>query len=117
MNTRPAAPARLVRGAWLGLILLQPAWLWLLPPPAGPRNALLAMAATVPLLLPLAGIWRGSLRSMTWGGYLAMVYLVIGVTEAWANPEQRVPALLQTALVTVYVIALLHFSRRRPPVS
>lgn len=104
-----------VRGAWLGLLLLQPTWLWLLPAPLGPGSPLLAAVACVPLLLPLGGIWRGSLRSMTWGGYLAMLYLLVGVTEAWANPPQRVPALSQVVLVGVYVAAVLRFSRPAPP--
>jgi uncharacterized membrane protein len=95
--------ARTARWAWLGLIALQPVWLALLPPPAGPGNGWLATLATVPLLLPLGGVWRGSLRALTWAGYLSMLYLVIGVMEAWANPPQRLPALLQVALVAGFV--------------
>ena len=48
---------------------------------------------------------------MTWAGYLSMLYLVIGVMEAWSNPAQRVPALLQVFLVASYVVSLLVFSR------
>jgi uncharacterized membrane protein len=107
----PTRWSGLARGAYLGLVLLQPVWLYALPPPAGPRSALLALIATLPLLLPLAGVWRGSLRSMTWGGYLSMLYLVIGVTEAWANPPQRPAALAQVALVAMYIAAVVRFSR------
>ena len=105
----PAA-AQIARGTWLGLAALQLVWLALLP--AGPRSILLAAVAVAPLLLPLAGVWRGSLRSMTWAGYLSMLYLVIGVMEAWANPLQRLPALLQILLVVVFVGSVLRFSRR-----
>ncbi len=84
-----------------------------LPPPAGAGSWPLAAAATLPLLLPLKGVWRGSLRSMTWAGYLAMLYLVIGVMEAWANPPQRPAALLQVVLVAVFVGSALAFSRER----
>ena len=100
----------LVRGAYLGLLLLQPIWLYALPPPLGPRSWVLAAIATLPLLLPLPGVWRGSLRSMTWAGYLSMLYLVIGITEAWANPAQRSPAVAQVILVTAYILAVLRFS-------
>ena len=65
-------------------------------------------------MLPLKGLLAGSLRSMTWAGYLAMVYLVIGVMEAWANPAQRIPALAQVVLVAVFVGSLLLFSRSVP---
>jgi len=37
---------------------------------------------------------------------------VIGVTEAWANPGQRLPALLQIILVVVFVASVLTYSRR-----
>ena len=101
----------LARASYAGLIVLQPVWHALLPPPAGSGSWPLAVVATLPLLLPLKGVWRGSLRAMTWAGYLVMLYLVIGVMEAWANPPQRAASLLQIALVTVFVGSTLAFSR------
>jgi uncharacterized membrane protein len=102
---------RIVSLSYLALVLLQPVWHLILPPPYGARLVWLAVLATVPLLLPLKGVMQGSLRSMTWAGYLVMLYLLIGVTEAWSNPPQRGPALLQVLLVILYVISLLKFSR------
>ena len=104
--------ARAARWTWLGLIALQAVWLAILPPPWGPGNGWLAALAAAPLLLPLGGVWRGSLRALTWAGYLAMLYLVIGVTEAWANPPQRLAALLQVALVAGFVGSALGASRQ-----
>ena len=101
----------LARSAYAGLLILQPVWHALLPPPAGTGSWPLAMVATLPLLLPLKGVWQGSLRSMTWAGYLVMLYLVVGVMEAWANPPQRAASLLQIALVTLFVGSTLVFSR------
>ena len=101
----------LVSTSYLALIFLQLAWHALLPAPHGAGNWLLATVATIPLLLPLRGVLKGSLRSMTWAGYLAMLYLVIGVMEAWANPPQRVPALTQVFLVVVFSGSVLAFSR------
>jgi uncharacterized membrane protein len=99
------------RVSYLSLIALQTVWHALLP--VGSGSWLLAGIATLPLLLPALGVWRGSLRSMTWAGYLVMLYLVIGVTEAWANPAQRTPALLQVVLVAAFVGSVLAFSRRK----
>lgn len=110
--------AQVARWCWLALILLQPAWFAVLPAPTGSGNWALAAAVTLPLLLPLGGVWRGSLRAITWAGYLAMLYLVIGVMEAWANPPQRLPALLQVTLVAIFVGSALGFSaaiRRQTP--
>jgi uncharacterized membrane protein len=100
----------LVNGSYLALIFLQPVWHALLPPPLGAGSGLVAVLATLHLLLPLKGLLRGSLRSMTWAGYLVMLYLVIGIMEAWANPPQRVPALLQSLLVVIFVGSVLVFS-------
>ena len=106
MNSR-----NILTGSYLALVILQPLWHGLLPRPLGAGNWLLAMLATAPLLLPLKGLLAGSLRSMTWAGYLVMLYLVIGVMEAWSNPAQRIPALTQTILVVIFVGSVFVFSR------
>ena len=100
------------RWTYLALIALQPTWHALLPPPSGSGSWILATAATVPLLLPLRGVLAGSLRAMTWAGYLSMLYFIIGVMEAWANPPQRPAALIQIALVAGLVASVFIFSRR-----
>ncbi|MDT8320062.1 MAG: DUF2069 domain-containing protein [Xanthomonadales bacterium] len=102
-----------LRVCYLALIALQTIWHALLPPPHGASLWLLAAVATVPLLLPLRGVLNGSLRSITWAGYLLMLYLVVGATEAWSNPPQRLPALLQTLLVMIFVLTALGFSREK----
>lgn len=109
-----SASRYLSSAAYLALILLQPAWHALLPGPLGNESWVLAAVAAVPLLLPLRGLLAGSLRSMTWAGYLVMLYLVVGVMEAWANPPQRIPALTQVVLVVLFVGGVLAFSRRVP---
>ncbi len=106
---------RVARGAYLALIALQTVWHAVLPAPLGNRSWMLAAVATLPLLLPLRGVWTGSLRAMTWAGYLSMLYLVVGVMEAWANRPQRPAALLQVALVAGLIGGILAFSRARRP--
>lgn len=81
----------------------------------GNRSWLLAVIAATPLFLPLRGLLAGSLRSMTWAGYLVMLYLIIGIMEAWANPPQRFAALVQVVLVVVFVWSVLVFSRKQVP--
>lgn len=49
---------------------------------------------------------------MVWAGYLVMLYLVIGVMEAWASPPQRAVAGVQIVLVAVFVGSVLAFSRQ-----
>ena len=115
MRRMGAHSHRLAVANYLALVLLQPVWHALLPPPRGAGIWWLAGIATLPLLLPLKGVIAGSLRSMTWAGYLVMLYLAIGIMEAWSNPPQRLPALVQTGLVVVFVGSVLGFSRYRKP--
>ena len=107
----PLNSRRIVTASYLALVLLQAVWHALLPPPMGNASWLLAAVAVTPLLIPLKGVIAGSLRSLTWAGYLVMLYLVIGVMEAWSNPPQRLPALTQVLLVAAFVASLLLFSR------
>ncbi len=100
--------------AYLGVLILQPIWHALVPTPLGAESWWLALAATGPLLFPLKGILKGNIRSMTWGGYLLVFYLVFGAMETWSNPPQRIPALLQTLLVTFCIYAMLRFSTEYP---
>ena len=102
----------ILRASYLGLIALQIVWHALLPRPHGAGLWPLALIASLPLLLPLRGVLQGSLRSITWAGYLLMLYLVIGAMEAWSNPPQRLPALLQTLLVMTFVVSTLGLSRK-----
>ena len=98
------------------LIVLQIAWHALAPAPAGNGSWLLAGVAVLPLLLPLRGVLKGSLRAMTWAGFLVLAYFIVGVMEAWSNPAQRVAAVTQIILSCAFIGGTLAFSRR-PPAS
>jgi uncharacterized membrane protein len=97
--------------SYIALLLLQPVWHFLLPKPLGSALWWLGLLAMMPLIPMLRGILVGSIRSMTWAGYLLIAYGVIGVMEAWSNPPQRIPALTQTLLVVVCIYGMLRFSR------
>jgi uncharacterized membrane protein len=96
---------------YLSLVLLQPIWHFLLPQPYGSQNWILALVATLPLLLPVAGIAKKQFRSMTWGGFIAVLYFVIGVMEAWSNPPQRIAAVIQIVVSLLYCGSLMRYSR------
>jgi uncharacterized membrane protein len=108
---RAATYHAVVAGSYLALLALQPVWHAFLPTPYGTSSWWLGLLAALPLLFPLKGVLKGQIRSMTWAGYLLLLYLVIGVMEAWSNPPQRLPALIQTGLVAVSIAAMLGFSR------
>ena len=70
--------------------------------------------AIVPLVIMMPGIWKTEQRRVFWSGFVVLLYFVIGVMEAWSNPPQRLPALIQTALVAAFVVSVLLFSRSFP---
>ena len=104
---------RWLLACYLALILLQVTWHFLLPPPFGSRNWVLAAVAVFPLLLPMRGMLSGRFRSMTWGGFLSVLYFVIGVMEAWSNPSQRIAACIQIVLALGYCGLLATYARRQ----
>ena len=70
------------------------------------------MVATLPLLLPLRGIFRNESRNLTWGAYLVLLYFVVGVMETWSNPAQRPAAAIQVVLCCIYLVGFVRFIRR-----
>lgn len=99
--------------AYLATLTWQVVWHVLLPPPWGAHNIWLGLIACLPLLVPLAGLIRGNYRSMIWAGLLLMLYFTIGIMEAWSNPPQRLPAMVQVALAVFYLFAFR--KRNRSP--
>ena len=91
--------------AYLATLIWQVVWHGLLPPPRGAHNIWLALMACLPLLIPLPGLVRGYYRSMIWAGLLLMLYFTIGIMEAWSNPLQRFPAMVQIVLAVFYLFA------------
>ena len=91
--------------AYAATLFWQVIWHGLLPPPLGARNIWLTLLACLPLFIPLTGLIRGKYRSMIWAGLLLMLYFTIGIMEAWSNPPQRLPALVQIVLPVFYLFA------------
>jgi uncharacterized membrane protein len=96
---------------YVAIFFLQPIWHGLLPVPLGNQSLGLTLLSTSPLLIPLGGILLQKVRSMVWGGYLVVLYFVVGVVEAWSNPSQRFLALLQVGLTLLYVMLLVNMTR------
>jgi len=105
------------RWTLVGLVVLQPAWfVWLAPPELVPPW----MAVTVmglPLLLALPFVWRLRKNALVVVGCILLIHFCLAVSEAWANPVARVPAVIQVVLIGIYYTAMssLRFGRRKAP--
>lgn len=103
------------RWALVGLIVLQPLWFgWLAPPELVPPWMAITIMS-LPLLLALPFVWRASRNSLVVAGCILLVHFCLAVSEAWANPAARVPAIIQVVLIVIYLTAMssLRFGRRK----
>ncbi len=71
--------------SWLALFAAQLALAW----PGFGISLYWPLLAASPLLLPLAGLWRGRLYTYRWVGFVALFYFCLGIAELVANPALR----------------------------
>lgn len=101
------------RWSLLGLIALQPLWFgWLAPPELVPSWMAIAIMG-LPLLALLPFVWGLGKNALVVAGGLLLVHFCLAVSEAWANPAARVPAVIQVVLIGIYFTAMssLRFGR------
>jgi uncharacterized membrane protein len=65
----------------------------------------------VPLWLPLRGLLRRRRRTYAWATLCVIPYFVLGVTEAVANPMQRLWAGACLAIALALFVALIAYLR------
>lgn len=97
---------RFAGGMYCILLAWQWAWHALFPAPLGNTSFWLALVASLPLLALLPGVWSGRARPRIWAAFLVLPYFLVGVMEAWSNPAQRLPALVQAGLATAFLVAV-----------
>ena len=87
---------------------------WQLAPGATVVRLSLAVALALPLLAPLRGLLQGNRRTFAWTTLCVILYFVIGITEAVAQPASRIwsaPCLLLALALFVTLIAYLRVTR------
>ena len=101
----------LILVSWPGLVLWQLIWHAVLPAPLGSANWILAIFASLPLLIFTAGVIKTNHKQLTWGMFLAMLYFIVGVMESWSNSDQRFAAAMQVILTCGFFLGLVLFTR------
>ena len=105
--------AKLTIAVYLLLIVLQIAWLWLLPAPYGYQSAGMAVIFVLLLIFPIAGILKGSLHKAIVGAYLSLPHFMFAVAEGWARPAGRWLAVIQIILIISYWILQIKRGQQR----
>ena len=80
---------------------------------SGLSTAAVARSAlfSLPLLLPLHGLWRGHRYTYRWATLCVLPYFVVAVTEAFANPAARAWGIAMLGFALVWFFALIAFLR------
>lgn len=66
-----------------------------------------------PLLLPLRGLLKGSAYTHAWANFVTLIYLIHGITIAYAEPAERGLALIEIVLSVLMFISCSGFARYR----
>ncbi len=100
-------------GAYLGLIGWVMAWIVFFGDVAREHVSMLLLLFVTPLLLPLRGVLAGRDKALIWGALVGLPYLVHGGVEAWSDPAQRAPGLVEAGLSLLYLVSASLFIRWR----
>ncbi len=96
---------------YFGLLLLQFLWYIQLSPPEHIPISVALVIAAGPLLFPLRGILYGRPYTFAWTGYLALLYFIHGVMEAWSSDTVRHLALLEVLFSVMMYTGCIFFAR------
>ena len=86
-------------------------FVWQLWPAPSSNAGIRALLLCIPLLLPLRGLAHGRRYTYRWATLCVLPYLVVGMTEVIANPQQRYWAAAMLALALLLFGALIGFLR------
>ena len=77
----------------------------------GQSGMIMGALLAAPLLIPLKGIISGRRYTFKWIGFLTMLYLAIGISESFSNPELRVYGVLTITFRCLLFFSSIYYSR------
>ncbi|MGZ8165716.1 MAG: DUF2069 domain-containing protein [Methylobacter sp.] len=98
MRIKPIYYHYLALAGFFGLFALLMLWNTLLTPFSKFPVALILLITVTPLLLPMRGLLNCKPKSCAWAAYISLIYFLHGSVEAYANPSERLYALLEIML-------------------
>ncbi|MEZ8822723.1 DUF2069 domain-containing protein [Vibrio amylolyticus] len=97
----------------LGLLAWVVLWQWQLSPHPHINNLTLAIAWSVPLLLPLPGILAGKPYTHAWANFVLMLYFLHGFVILFIGEGERMLAAVELGLTTVAFVGNILYARSR----
>ncbi len=97
----------------LGLLLWVVAWQLMLSPHPHLNSAAMALAWSIPLLLPLPGILAGKPYTHAWANFVLMVYFLHALTLIYVDNGERWLAVIELLLTSCAFVGNTLFARLR----
>jgi len=107
--TAPRLLYGLMMTGYFGTLILLTAWFaWLYPPVKTPVSLTLLLLVG-PLLLPLRGLLHARRYTISWSCFLALLYFIHGVLEAWHTAPTRTLGMAEVVFTTLWFIAAIGY--------
>jgi uncharacterized membrane protein len=92
-------------------VLIAIVFAWQLWPNPSATDATWGLLLSLPLLLPLAGLWQGKRYTYRWATLCVLPYFIVGLTEAVANPGTRAWAGAMLVFALTWFVGLVAYLR------
>ena len=113
MSPRTLLFRRLTLVGYFGLLALMMAWPTLLMPPEKVPVVVVLLIVVGPLLFPLRGLLHGKPYTHVWTGLLTLPYMTHALVELYSNPDGRLLAGVELALVMMLFVGALWYAKHR----
>ncbi len=97
----------------IGLLVWVALWQITISPHPHINNLTLAVAWSIPLLLPLPGILTGKPYTHAWANFVLMLYFLHALTILYVNEGERWLAIVELLFVTTAFVGNLLYARQR----
>jgi len=107
--TAPRLFYSLTLTGYFGTLILLTAWFaWLYPPVKTPVSLALLLIVG-PLLLPLRGLLHARRYTIAWSCFLALLYFIHGVVEAWHTAPTRILGMAEVGFTTLWFVSAIAY--------